>query len=63
MPKSDIDITVKAGKTFTYFDLAEVQYELEKKTNRKIDIGFIDTFKSNVWKNVKPDLKLVYEKE
>jgi len=60
-PKSDIDIAIKAGKTFTYFDLAEVQYELEKTTNRKIDIGFIDTFKPNVWKNVKSDLKLIYE--
>lgn len=62
-PNSDIDIAVKAGKTFTYFDLAEVQYKLEKTINRKIDVGFIDTFKPHIWKNVKPDLKLIYEKE
>lgn len=62
-PKSDIDIAISVGKTFTYFDLAEVQYELGKNTNRKIDIGFIDTFKPNIWKNVKSDLKLIYEKE
>jgi predicted nucleotidyltransferase/plasmid maintenance system antidote protein VapI len=63
MPKSDIDIAVKTGKKFTYFDLAEVQYELERTIGRKIDIGFIDSFKPNIWKNVKPDLKLVYEKK
>jgi predicted nucleotidyltransferase/plasmid maintenance system antidote protein VapI len=61
-PKSDIDIAIKTGKKFTYFDLAEVQYKLEKITHRKIDIGFIDTFKPHIWKTVKSDLKLIYEK-
>jgi len=62
-PKSDIDLVVKTGKKFTYFDLAAVQHELEKNTHRKIDIGFIDTIKSHISKSVKSDMKLVYEKE
>lgn len=62
-PRSDIDIVIKTGKNFSYFDLAEVQYELERIIHRKIDIGFIDTFKPHIWKTVKSDLKLFYEKE
>ncbi len=60
---SDIDIAVKADQRLNYFDMAEIQYRLEKETNRKIDIGFIDTFKTSVYKNVKPDLKLIYERQ
>ncbi len=60
---SDIDIAVKADQGLNYFDMAEIQYRLEKETNRKIDIGFIDTFKTSVYKNVKPDLKLIYERQ
>ena len=59
---SDIDIAVKADRGLNYFDMAEIQHRLEKETNRKIDIGFIDTFKTSVFKNVKPDLKLIYER-
>ena len=59
---SDIDIAVKTDKGFSYFDLAEIQYELEKEMNRKIDVGFIDSFKPHIFKNVQPDLKLIYER-
>jgi predicted nucleotidyltransferase len=61
-PGSDIDIAVKTEKSFSYFDLAEIQYQLENELNRKIDLGFIDSFKSHVFENVKPDLKLIYER-
>ena len=59
---SDIDIAVKPDNDFSYFDLAEIQYNLEKKLKRKVDIGFIDSFKPYIFENIKPDLKLVYER-
>ncbi|MCA1759144.1 MAG: helix-turn-helix domain-containing protein [Bacteroidales bacterium] len=61
-PESDIDIAVKTDKTFSYFDLAEIQFQLENELNRKIDLGFIDSFKSHVFENIKPELKLIYER-
>ena len=61
-PKSDVDIALQTSSTFTYFDLAEVQHQLENSINRKIDIGFIDSFKPYILEHVKPDLKLIYEK-
>jgi predicted nucleotidyltransferase len=61
-PGSDIDIAVQTGKEFSYFDLAEIQHDLEISVNRKIDIGFIDAFKPCILENVKSDLKLVYER-
>ncbi len=60
--KSDIDIAIETEKTFSYFDLAELKLELEQIANRKVDIGFIDSFKPNIYKNMEPDLKLIYEK-
>jgi predicted nucleotidyltransferase len=61
-PKSDIDVALQTNEKFTYFDLAEVQYQLENKINRKVDIGFIDSFKPYIFEHVKADLKLIYEK-
>ncbi|MEO6722878.1 MAG: nucleotidyltransferase domain-containing protein [Ferruginibacter sp.] len=61
-PKSDIDIAIKAESAFSYFDLAEVQFQLEKKVKRKVDVGFIDSFKPYIFEHVKPDLKLIYER-
>ncbi len=60
-PKSDIDIVIETSDEFSYFDLADVQFQLEKLVNRKVDVGFIDTFKPYVLEHVKPDLKLIYE--
>jgi predicted nucleotidyltransferase/plasmid maintenance system antidote protein VapI len=61
-PKSDIDIALNADDTFSYFDLAEVKYSLEKALNRKVDVGFLDSFKPYILEHVKPDLKLIYER-
>ncbi len=61
-PESDIDLAINAEGKFSYFDLAEVQFKLEKLINRKVDIGFIDSFKPYILNNIKPDLKLIYEK-
>lgn len=61
-PKSDIDIALQTDATFSYFDLAELQYVLENSINRKVDVGFIDAFKPYILENITPDLELVYEK-
>jgi predicted nucleotidyltransferase/plasmid maintenance system antidote protein VapI len=60
-PKSDVDIALQTNATFTYFDLAEVQHKLENSINRKVDVGFMDSFKPYILEHVKPDLKLIYE--
>ncbi|WP_162341924.1 XRE family transcriptional regulator [Cyclobacterium salsum] len=61
-PKSDVDIAVQADPTFSYFDLVDIQYALEKTIDRKVDIGFIDSFKPYIFEQVKKDLKLIYER-
>ncbi len=61
-PGSDIDIAVKTDTDFSYFDLAEIQYKLENELHRKIDVGFIDSFKPLILENIKSDLTLIYER-
>jgi len=61
-PGSDIDIAVKTDEGFSYFDLAEIQFQLENEVNRKIDIGFMDSFRQHILENVKQDLKPIYER-
>lgn len=61
-PGSDIDIAVKTDDGFSYFDLAEIKFQLENEVNRKIDVGFMDSFKPNILKNIQADLKLIYKR-
>jgi predicted nucleotidyltransferase len=61
-PKSDVDIAVQTDANFSYFDLVEIQHELEKIIHRKVDVGFIDSFKPYIFEHVKEDLKLIYER-
>ena len=61
-PKSDVDIALQTDSTFSYFDLAELQHVLENSINRKVDVGFLDSFKPYILEHIKPDLKLVYER-
>jgi hypothetical protein len=60
---SDIDIAVKTDCGFSYFDLAGLQYELEELLNRKVDVGFIDSFKPRIFANVKQDMVHIYERQ
>jgi predicted nucleotidyltransferase len=62
-PSGDIDIAVQTDDDFSYFDLAEIQYHFEKALKRKIDIGFVDSFKPHIFENLRQDLKLVYERQ
>jgi predicted nucleotidyltransferase len=61
-PKSDIDLALQTDSVFSYFDLAEVQHVLQNALSRKVDVGFIDSFKPYILEHVKPDLKLIYER-
>lgn len=61
-PHSDVDLAIETDDGFSYFDLAEIQFQLENAINRKIDIGFIDALKPHIIKNVEPDLTLIYER-
>ncbi|MBT0810889.1 helix-turn-helix domain-containing protein [Litoribacter ruber] len=61
-PNSDVDIALQADSTFSYFDLMEVQHQLEECIKRKVDVGFIDSFKPCIFENVKSDLELIYER-
>lgn len=61
-PKSDIDIAIESDPDFSYFDLAEIQHLLEIEVNRKIDIGFLDSFKPHLLNHIRKDLKLIYER-
>lgn len=62
-PGSDIDIAVKTDGGFSYFDLAGIQHELEELLSRKVDVGFIDSFKSRILENVKQDMIKIYERQ
>jgi predicted nucleotidyltransferase len=62
-PGSDIDIAVKSDHGFSYFDLAGLQHRLEVVLKRKVDVGFIDSFKPRILVNVKQDLIQFYERQ
>jgi len=61
-PSSDIDIALEADKETSYFDLADIQYQLENQLKRKFDVGFIDSFRQGIYKSVLKDMQLVYER-
>jgi predicted nucleotidyltransferase len=62
-PESDIDIALKTDERFSYFDLAEIKYQLEEAVKRKFDLGFIDSFKPSILEAVKNDLDVIYERQ
>jgi predicted nucleotidyltransferase/plasmid maintenance system antidote protein VapI len=60
--ESDINVAIQTADTFTYFDLADIKYKLEKRVGRPVDIGWRDQFKEEVWPSIKDKLVLIYEK-
>ena len=44
-------LTIFVKIIFSKCKTSEIQYQLEKEVNRKIDIGFIDSFKPYILKN------------
>jgi predicted nucleotidyltransferase len=62
--KSDIDVMIEvpADSDFSLFDLAEIQYQLEKLIPKKMDVVMKDGVKPQIMERIKPDLKIVYER-
>jgi predicted nucleotidyltransferase len=60
--KRDVDVVITVGKGFTYFQLADVQYQTENKLGIKVDIGFKKSLDKAVSKNAEKDMKLIYER-
>jgi len=60
--KSDVDVVITVGTGFTYFQLADVQYQAENKLGIKVDIGFKKSLDKAVSKNAEKDMKLIYER-
>ncbi|MFH2095200.1 MAG: nucleotidyltransferase domain-containing protein [Bacteroidota bacterium] len=60
---SDIDILIDVpnDKVFTLFDIAEVQEQLQKLINRKIDVVMLSAIKSSVKERISAEMKLIYE--
>lgn len=60
---SDVDIAIEADVTFSYFDLADLQHELENVLARKVDIGFVDAMKQHVLDSSVSEWIQIYEKK
>jgi predicted nucleotidyltransferase len=60
--KSDIDMMIEVPENipFSLFDLAEIQYQLEKLVTKKIDIVMKDGVKPHIMERIKPDLRIIY---
>lgn len=61
---SDIDvmIDVPENENFSLFDLAEIQYQLEKLIQKKVDIVMKHGIKPQIMERILPDLKMIYER-
>lgn len=59
-PGSDIDLAIEVEEPFSYFDLADVQHQLEALVARKVDVGFLDSFRPHVLQTITPDLQLIH---
>ena len=62
--KSDIDIMIQVTEDsrFSLFDLAEIQYQLERNIPYKIDVVMRGGIKPHIMARIKSDLKLIYER-
>jgi predicted nucleotidyltransferase len=62
--KSDIDLMIRVPEnlSFSLFDLAEIQHELEMISSGKVDVVMERAIKREIMARIKPDLKLIYER-
>lgn len=61
---SDVDLMIEEDSKakFSYFDLADIQYQLEQRIQRKVDIGFAKSLKAHAEPHIKKEAILIYEK-
>jgi predicted nucleotidyltransferase/plasmid maintenance system antidote protein VapI len=60
---SDIDILidVPSEQKFTLFDIAEVQEQLQKLLNKKVDVVMINGLQSGIKERIKNEMLLIYD--
>ena len=62
-PESDVDLLIEVPreKSFTLFDIAEIQEKLRRAMNRKVDVVMLRALAPHVKERIQKDLKLIYE--
>jgi predicted nucleotidyltransferase len=62
--KSDIDVMIEVpdDSNFSLFDIAEIQYQLEKLISGKVDIVMKEGANPRIMERIKSDLKVIYER-
>jgi transcriptional regulator with XRE-family HTH domain len=63
MPGSTIELALEIDRAFTFTENSEMLRRMQSLVNRKVGAGFLDSFKPFILKQIKPDLKLIYERE
>jgi predicted nucleotidyltransferase/plasmid maintenance system antidote protein VapI len=60
---SDVDvlIDVPSERKFTLFDISEVQEELQKKLNIKVDVVMLNGLRPEIKERIKEEMQLIYE--
>lgn len=61
---SDIDLMIRVPEnlSFSLFDLAEIQHQLELISSFKVDVVMEQAVNREIMSRIKPDLKLIYER-
>jgi len=62
--QSDVDVMIDVpdDKNFSLFDLAEIQYQLEKLILKKVDLVMKNGLKPQIKERIQADLKMIYER-
>jgi predicted nucleotidyltransferase/DNA-binding XRE family transcriptional regulator len=62
-PSSDIDILIDVPQeiSFTLFDIAEIQEQIQTLAKRKVDVVMLSAIRPEVKERIKNDMKLIYE--
>jgi hypothetical protein len=62
--KSDIDVAIEFNKNKpkSLFDLVHVENELSKLFKRKVDIGIFSSLNPHIMRDVKKEMRIIYEK-
>lgn len=62
-PGMAIELALEIDRAFTFTENSEMQSRMHSLIHRKVTAGFLDSFKPFILKQIKPDLKLVYERK
>ncbi|MFZ1323014.1 MAG: nucleotidyltransferase domain-containing protein [Ignavibacteria bacterium] len=62
---SDLDILIQISNnsSFSLFDLADLQYQIEKFIPQKVDLVMYGSIKPALMQSIKPDLKILYARQ